>query len=170
MQFCKKSYIFAAKILKFMKKSILFLSILSSIFVLTGCTETKIIREEYCYFNRNVVDFVIPANSWVWDSEASFYYYRRDLSELTNEIYNDGSVCAYLEYNSQTADAFQVALPAITNEYDPATKKYYQQRYDFLYGYDLYLKTGWVEVQLSNTDMTKMSNLQPAVVRVSMQW
>ncbi|MBR1630855.1 MAG: hypothetical protein IJ680_03285 [Paludibacteraceae bacterium] len=87
-----------------------------------------------------VYDYYVSSSEWLKtnQSDNNYWYADFDIPELTSDIYNNGVVQIYREYDTGTADASQVLLPATRHyEYlqDEATNTWgiYSETTDYEY-------------------------------------
>lgn len=126
-----------------MKKVLLILSIIAVAIGFTGC------EDEPCRYHTQTLDLRVMQADWQFDDNTQQYYYHFDVPEVTPFVYNYGNWSISREYNSGTADAYQVALPQsvyMTEELADGSIAYYTQHIDYRVG------IGYVEIQLTNSD------------------
>ncbi|MEE1253806.1 MAG: hypothetical protein UHJ11_01975 [Paludibacteraceae bacterium] len=126
-----------------MKKVLLILSIIAVAIGFTGC------EDDPCYYNTQTLDLRVMQADWQFDDNTLQYYYHFDVPEITPFVYNCGNWTICREYNSGTADAYQVALPQsvyMTEALADGSIAYYTQHIDYRVG------IGYVEIQLTNSD------------------
>ncbi len=131
-----------------MKKLYLILAAIACTLCFTSCEGDKYFPTEtnYIYqYNKTNLNLRIESADWLWDKDGYYYYYTFRVDELTQEIYDYGTVLCYREYNQGTAKAYQIALPYIQTLVDGTTT--YQQFIDFNY------LVGQVEIVLTNSDL-----------------
>lgn len=114
--------------------------------VLSSCDGDTYYPTEYVYqYNKTNLNLHIESSDWQWSSDGNYYYYTFSVPELTQTIYDNGTVLCYREYNQGTVNAYQIALPYIQTKTDGTD--IYQQFIDFSY------LTGQVEIALTNSDL-----------------
>ena len=126
-----------------MKKVLLILSFIAVAIGFTGC------EDEPCRYHTQTLDLRVMQADWQFDDNTQQYYYHFDVPEVTPFVYNYGNWSISREYNSGTADAYQVALPQsvyMTEELADGSIAYYTQHIDYRVG------IGYVEIQLTNSD------------------
>ena len=133
-------------------KKYFFVSLIAlCVLVLNGCKKDQ----PECKYHVQTLDLTVAQPDWQFDKEAQQYYYHFDVPELTTYVYNYGNWTVCREYNYNTPDAYQVALPESKYlswvEIDPATKDttnsgFYTQHIDYRVGIE------YVEVQLTVSD------------------
>lgn len=141
------------KIELFMKKYA-FLCLLAVIaFVQTGCVFHGNTPTPDCLYHAKTIYLEVKQNEWQYDAENQQFYTHFDVPEITANIYNYGNYSLHREYNTGTADVYQVALPQslylweeVTNADSTTTIVYYQQLVDYRIG------PGYVEIQVTNSD------------------
>ncbi len=93
--------------------------------------------------NFKILDFEIPSGSWNYsgptgsiDRNNYYFYYTFDVPELTADIYDNGSVQAYREFDSGTNKAAQHQLPLVQHiEVEDGDSMYfYTETTDYEYG------------------------------------
>ena len=126
-----------------MKKVLLILSFIAVAIGFTGC------EDEPCRYHTQTLDLRVMQADWQFDDNTQQYYYHFDVPEVTPFVYNYGNWSISREYNSGTADAYQVALPQsvyMTEALADGSIAYYTQHIDYRVG------IGYVEIQLTNSD------------------
>ena len=126
-----------------MKKVLLILSFIAVAIGFTGC------EDEPCRYHTQTLDLRVMQADWQFDDNTQQYYYHFDVPEVTPFVYNYGNWSISREYNSGTADAYQVTLPQsvyMTEELADGSIAYYTQHIDYRVG------IGYVEIQLTNSD------------------
>ena len=126
-----------------MKKVLLILSIIAVAIGFTSC------EDEPCRYHTQTLDLRVMQADWQFDNNTLQYYYHFDVPEITPFVYNYGNWSISREYNSGTADAYQVALPQsvyMTEALSDGSIAYYTQHIDYRVG------IGYVEIQLTNSD------------------
>ena len=126
-----------------MKKVLLILSIIAVAIGFTSC------EDEPCRYHTQTLDLRVMQADWQFDDNTQQYYYHFDVPEITPFVYNYGNWSISREYNSGTADAYQVALPQsvyMTEALADGSIAYYTQHIDYRVG------IGYVEIQLTNSD------------------
>ena len=130
-----------------MKKNVwIALCMLAGLF-LTACNSNE------PQFHKAVVYMEVAKNEWKFDKDLKQFYVRFNVPELTAGVFNYGNYSLHREYNTGTADVYQVALPQslylweeVTNADSTTTIVYYQQLVDYRIG------PGYVEIQVTNSD------------------
>ena len=126
-----------------MKKVLLILSFIAVAIGFTSC------EDEPCRYHTQTLDLRVMQADWQFDNNTLQYYYHFDVPEITPFVYNYGNWSISREYNSGTADAYQVALPQsvyMTEDLADGSIAYYTQHIDYRVG------IGYVEIQLTNSD------------------
>lgn len=128
-----------------MKKFYYLMAAVVCLLTLSACEGDKYYPTEYVYqYNKENLNLHIESSDWKW-SNNGYYFYTFSVPELTQNIYNYGTVLCYREYNQGTVNAYQIALPYIQTKTDGTDT--YQQFIDFSY------LTGVVEIVLTNSDL-----------------
>lgn len=102
-----------------------------------------------CYFHKQTINRTVRQSDWQFDNKGKLFYCYFDVPEITRDVYDKGSWTVYREYNHNTSNAYQAALPMNLFINDTLTEDavvYYTQYIDFRIG------IGYVEVQLTNSD------------------
>lgn len=142
------------------KLFIIFSAVLGCAFTAcTGPTNTPEIREctcegdHECKYHTATLDLRVMQPDWEFDNETRQFYYHFDVPEITAQVYNFGNWTICREFNSGSANAYQVALPMsiflseeVTNEDKTTSTVYYTQYIDYRLG------VGYVDIQLTNSD------------------
>ncbi len=129
-----------------MKKIHYLMAAVVCLLTLSACEGDTYYPTEYVYqYNKTNLNLHIESNEWQKSNDESYYYYTFSVPELTQNIYDYGTVLCYREYNQGMADAYQIALPYIQTKIDGTD--IYQQYIDFSY------LTGQVEIALTNSDL-----------------
>ncbi len=137
-----------------MKKIHYLMAAVVCLLTLSSCEGDKYYPTEYIYqYNKENLNLHIASSDWQWSSDGNYFYYTFDVPELTQAIYNYGTVLCYREYNQGTAEAYQIALPYIQTKVDGTDT--YQQFIDFSY------LTGQVEIVLTNSDLKYDTTQKP---------
>ena len=154
------------------KLSFLFVS-MAFLLCFSSCTTEKKQEpqepQQPCKFNKQTIDIVVNSNDWKFDNQTGQFFYHQDIEELTSNVYNYAEVSVSREYNSKTANAYQVALPETSYhieyvEEDGETYSvYYQQHVDYIYG------VGWIEIFFTISDFYYPSDFIPESMIFRMQ-
>ncbi len=129
-----------------MKKIHYLLATLVCLFVLSSCEGDKYYPTEYVYqYQKENLNLHIESSDWQWSSTGNYFYYTFSVPELTQTIYDYGTMSCYIEYNQGTMNAYQIALPYIQTKLDGS--EIYQQFIDCSF------LTGQVEIVLTNSDL-----------------
>ena len=148
--------------MKLMKKYV-FISMMALVtMVLTGCE-----KNEPCQFHKVNVDFVVPHNTWTYDSEMGWYSAVYETNALSTYVYDYGTWTMSHEYNPGTADAYLIQLPEILSLPDEDESGnllgYYYQRIDYEVG------VGYVRVYVTNLDYAYLPGWKPEEMYFHMQ-
>lgn len=156
-----------------MKKSLIFGLLAIMGLGMTSCNTCDCKHEPVipCQFNKKTIDLVVSSDKWVFDSGANMYYCHFDVPELTQSVYNYGEVSINREYNSGSAQAYQVALPETSylmleedNGDGTTSTYYYQQHIDYAYG------AGFVEIFCMFSDYIYDSAPDPMLFRMQLTY
>ncbi|MBQ9339819.1 MAG: hypothetical protein IJS13_05745 [Paludibacteraceae bacterium] len=73
--------------------------------------------------NSKIIDIQINQNEWVYagQNDNNYFYGTISVPELTWDIYNNGIVKMYREYNTNTPNASQIELPFVKLNETPVT-------------------------------------------------
>ncbi|MFV0332302.1 MAG: hypothetical protein ACK5KL_21135 [Dysgonomonas sp.] len=105
---------------------------------LTGCGDD--ITEQYFVGTQmHTISFDVTKNQWKWNENIGRYECFINLPELTQKIYNDGSMDSYVFVEPRTTAEVQNPLPFVHTymaEYDDGTVRPYTETIssDFLVG------------------------------------
>ena len=102
-----------------------------------------------CYFHKQTINRTVRQSDWQFDNKGKLFYCYFDVPEITRDIYDKGSWTVYREYNHNTSNAYQAALPMNLFINDTLTEDavvYYTQYIDYRIG------VGYVDIQLTNSD------------------
>ncbi len=137
-----------------MKKIHYLLAAIACLFILSSCEEgDTYYPTEYVYqYNKTHLNLHIESKDWQWDNNG-FYYYTFSIPELTQNIYDNGTVHCYIEFYQGTSDAYQISLPHILTKTDGTDT--YQQYIDYSY------LVGQVEIALTNSDLKYDTTIKP---------
>lgn len=115
---------------------------------MTGCREAP-----ECKYHATSIYLEVQSNEWKYDTDLRQYYAHFDLPAITANIYNYGNYSLHREYNTNTKDVYQVALPQsilneeiVTNDDGTTASVFYTQLVDYRVG------IGYVEIQVTNSD------------------
>lgn len=137
-----------------MKKIHYLMAAVVCLLTLSACEGDTYYPTEYVYqYNKTNLNLYIDSNDWQWSREGNYYYYTFNVPELTQTIYDYGTVHCYREFNQGAADAYQIPLPHIFTKQDGTET--YQQFIDFSY------LTGQVEIALTNSDLKYDTTTNP---------
>lgn len=105
-----------------------------------------------------IVNVTVPANAWTYTNYTdnsgqpyanNYFYSTIQMPEITESVFDYGSVAAYVVYNRTTTDASQHLLP-YTRHYEEqrsdGTWNYYTETIDCTYG------IGWIEFNYRASD------------------
>jgi len=121
------------------------------ILALMGVVMTSCDKQEY---HSRAFNLTVMQADWKWDAQTEQFYYSFNLPYLTQDVYDFGTITISREFNPNTKDAYQVALPMSTYLYEnlidtvtgEVSTVYYTQHIDYRYG------VGYVDIQLTNSD------------------
>lgn len=120
--------------------------------VLSGCEYSFSPGNEPCT-NSAVISLHISQNQWQWSADGGYFYYTfNNINELTTNVFNNGIVSCYREYNIGTPDAYQIPLPQTLHKAESVTENgntyyaFYTQTIDYSF------LPGTVEIVLTNSD------------------
>ncbi|MBO5619702.1 MAG: hypothetical protein J5902_06940 [Paludibacteraceae bacterium] len=126
----------------------------SSIIILFTCLITCFTacnNAPECKYHSITLDLSTKDNArgWEFDSTAGQFFCQFSVAELTPYVYNYGNWTINREYNYNTANAYQVALPQsifLADTLEETSVVHYTQYVDFRMG------IGYVEIQITNSD------------------
>lgn len=106
---------------------------------------------------QEVVSVSIKANDWQYTDNGqsastqfnnNYFYAVVDMPEITQYIFDNGEVQAYIVYNNGTDDAMQHLLPYVRHyeEQKDSTWNFYTETVDCVYG------IGWMEFNFRASD------------------
>lgn len=116
--------------------------------------------------NISTVDLKVNAADWQWDSNGKYFYAQFPVNQITEEIYDYGTIACYREYNYGTKNAYQISLPEVKHietEVDGAPY-YYQQTIDYSFG------VGFVEIVLTISDYFYETSPEAMNFRLNLMW
>lgn len=117
----------------------------------TGCVINDS-KTPDCKFHTKSIYLTVYQQEWIYDTQNRQFYAHFDLPDLSAVIYNYGNYSLHREYNTNTQEAYQVALPQnifCSEEVENAGVKetvYYTQQVDYRVG------VKYVEIQVTNSD------------------
>ena len=88
-----------------MKKHI-FLAVVCAL-TLVGCQN----NETDCYFHKKTINRTVRQSDWQFDDQGKLFFCNFDVPEITRDVYDKGSWTVYREYNHNTPNAYQAAIP-----------------------------------------------------------
>ena len=106
------------------------------------------------YANLWVNYYTVESNRWILDGNpdayGSYYYYRINIPQLTDYVYDDGSVVVYLDYS----DDVQAILPSTVNHGKDVNG------YDYLWEerFDCEISPGYIDVLVTRSDFRTKDN------------
>ena len=133
------------KIMVFMKNKLVIALFAGIVILFSACKNDGV----DCKYHAETLDLTILQKDWQFDEDIEVFYYRMEVPEVTNYVYNYGTWTINREYNKGTRDAFQVALPMTEFKPDTLTDGsvvYYTRHIDYV------VSVGFVEIQLVNSD------------------
>lgn len=142
-----------------MKKLIILVVALTA---LSGCTKNEV--------SRIVHDFVVDTRDWELvdtDTPSPFYAYSFYFPELSNHIYNNGSIVAYLETTYTDGSRRQQTLPYVQSRSVVVGDGY--RDYIRTIDYD-YTDNGDIAFYVTHSDFTYDGRPESMRFRVVMIW
>ena len=115
---------------------------------------------------------VVNQNQWNFDTNLNVFYCHFDVPDITWDVYHYAEVSVNREYNSDTENAYQVALPETSYKVEYGTDEngnetgeifYYAQHVDYIYG------KGFVEVYYTISDYFYPTDFKPEAMRFRLQ-
>ena len=133
-----------------MRKYVLIFGLLAVMFSFSGCYVHE--SSEPCKFHKKTIDLMVQPENWVYDSDELQYFASFNVPEITAEVYNYGEFSICREYDTGTADAYQVALPMSSYFWEEVTDNG-QVSYNFYIEHINYrVGIGYVDIQYTLSD------------------
>ena len=165
----KKQYLCSRKGLRIINcdmKKTFFICLL--VFVVLGLTSCQ---NNDPKLQKETLGLVVKSNQWYFDENLNAYYCHFDVPQITWDVYNYAEVSINREYNSDTKNAYQAALPETSyfaeNEYDDdgeiINTFLYEQHVDYVYGHE------FVEIYYTVSDFFYPEDFSPGDMRFRLQ-
>lgn len=87
-----------------------------AVFSLMGCVKTQYIeRETGTKVNRKIIDLQVDPGDWIYSNlpDNNFYFASFDIPEITKDVYDNGIVNLYVEYQNNDGSYTMALMPAV---------------------------------------------------------